>query len=703
MVTQAPVELTTLIDDLPGIASGQCDAVRQLGIRCLADLLLHLPSRYERSRQHASIADLDAIVTEALDSPDLATVIGEIVSVKPAFGRRGKVEAVMEDDSGRLQLVFFNQSWIRNRLKPGRRILVSGRPGRFSGKLQLVNPRIENATDESPVEGSDQLIAVYPANESINSSKVRSIIQSNLDVGVSLLADHLPEGYREERHLLSLADAYRLIHQPKDSEDVTKARHRLAFDELLLLQLGVMMKRHHRHETLNAPALTLDEERHQRILARFPFSLTGAQSRVVREIGQDLESTVPMNRLLQGDVGSGKTAVALYAMLLAIADGQQAILMAPTEILAEQHAIAIRDMLRNSQVVIEVLTASCSSTERRRIETGLATGRINLAIGTHALLNENIQFHDLAVVVIDEQHRFGVQQRARLRSRRDEADQVPHQLVMTATPIPRTLSLTVFGDLDVSIIDERPPGRSPVITRFVRGDESDRVYDHLRDRLSQGQQGFVVVPVIDSSDHGLKDVHSHCDRLLNGPLSGFRLDMMHGRLDALTRDQIMKRFRDGEIDVLVATTVIEVGIDVPNATTIIIEQADRFGLAQLHQLRGRVGRGDHQGLCVLVADPATEDGKCRLEAISETDDGFRIAEKDLEIRGPGELFGARQSGLAPFRVARLPEDLQLLLLARKDAAQWISLDPWLTEPVHKLLRRRLLKAHGDALGLGDVG
>lgn len=702
-MSTTPLELTTLVDDLPGIGAGQGDAFRQLGLRCLADLILHLPARYERSQQHACIADLDAIIGDNTETPDLAAVVGEIASVRPGFGRRGKVEAMIEDDSGQLQLVFFNQPWVSKRLKPGRLIRVSGRPGRFSGRLQLVNPRFEPATETSIPETPDQLLPVYPASESLPSSKIRQAIEMSLDEAVKLLADHLPESYRTQRDLLPLRDAYRLMHKPSNAADVKQARYRLAFDELLLLQLGVMMKRHHRRDTLTAPALALDEERHRRILARFPFSLTMAQQRVISEIGHDLTRSIPMNRLLQGDVGSGKTVVALYAMLQAIADGRQAALMAPTEILAEQHHSAIRDMLESSRVRIEVLTASCSTAHRRAVETGLSTGEVDMVIGTHALLSESVQFADLAVVVIDEQHRFGVQQRALLRSRRDDESQVPHQLVMTATPIPRTLSLTIFGDLEVSVIDERPPGRSPVITRFVRGADSKRVYQHLRDRIDEGQQGFVVVPVIDASDHGLTDVHTHRDRLLADALEGCRVEVMHGRLDAQARDDVMNRFRRREIDVLVATTVIEVGIDIPNATTIIIEQADRFGLAQLHQLRGRVGRGDYQGLCVLVADPVTEDGLARLEAITETDDGFRIAEKDLELRGPGELFGARQSGLAPFRVARLPDDLQWLLVARQDAAAWIEQDPWLTEPVHTLLRKRLLKAHGSALGLGDVG
>ena len=702
-MANTPQQLMTHVDDLPGVPAGKGDDFRQLGLRCLADLLLHLPSRYERSQQHACIADLDALVGEHPESPDQASVVGEIASVKPGFGRRGKVEAILEDDSGQLKMVFFNQPWVQKRLSPGRRIKVSGRPGRFSGQLQLVNPRLEQAPEEAVDAEPERLLPVYAASEALPSSAIRSAIEANLEHGTSLLEDHLPTSYREQRDLLALDEAYRLIHHPGDAADVSRARHRLAFDELLLLQLGVMMKRHHRKQTLQAPPLPLDDERHQRILSRFPFSLTNAQARVVHEIGQDLTRTTPMNRLLQGDVGSGKTVVALYAMLLAIADGRQAALMAPTEILAEQHHSAMRDMLEASRVNLEVLTASCSTKRRRSIEAALAMGKIDLVIGTHALLNESIQFKDLAVVVIDEQHRFGVQQRALLRSRRDEQYQAPHQLVMTATPIPRTLSLTVFGDLDVSTIDERPPGRSPVITRFIPRNDSTRVYEHLCDRVSQGQQGFVVVPVIEASDHGLTDVHSHRDQLQAGPLKNCRVDVMHGRLEASQRDEIMERFRNREIDVLIATTVIEVGIDIPNATMIVIEHADRFGMAQLHQLRGRVGRGDYQGLCVLVADPVTEDGTERLEAIATTEDGFRVAEKDLELRGPGELFGARQSGLAPFRVARLPEDLQMLLTARKDAAAWIESDHWLTNPEHALLKRRLLKAHGDALGLGDVG
>ncbi|MCH2133236.1 MAG: ATP-dependent DNA helicase RecG [Phycisphaerales bacterium] len=702
-MSTTPSQLTTLVEDLPGIGPGAGDAFRQLGIRCLADLLLHLPNRYERSQQHACIAELDALVGDESDGPDVAAVVGEIASVRPGFGRRSKVEAVLEDDTGQLRLVFFNQPWVRHRLQPGRRLRVSGRPGRFSGQLQLVNPRFEPAPETPVAAVAAQLLPIYPASEALPSATIREAMAANLDEAVALLEDHLPEDYRQQRELITLGEAYRLIHRPTTPEDVPRARRRLAFDELLLLQLGVMMKRHHRHATLVAPALPRDPERHRRILARFPFSLTAAQQRVVDEIGHDLESTTPMNRLLQGDVGSGKTVVALYAMLLSIAEGRQAALMAPTEILAEQHHSAIRDMLAESRVRIEVLTASCSTAHRRSLENGLASGEIDMVIGTHALLGESIQFKDLAVVVIDEQHRFGVQQRALLRSRRDEEHQVPHQLVMTATPIPRTLSLTIFGDLDVSVIDERPPGRSPVITRAVGKAESARVYHHLAERVQQGQQGYVVVPMIEASDHGLTDVHTHRDHLLAGPLKDCRVEVMHGRLDAAARDDVMDRFRRREIDVLVATTVIEVGIDVPNATMIIIEQADRFGLAQLHQLRGRVGRGDYQGLCVLVADPVTEDGAARLDAIAETNDGFRVAERDLELRGPGELFGARQSGLAPFRVARLPDDLQWLLVARQDAAAWIEQDPRLSQPTHALLRKRLLKAHGEALGLGDVG
>ena len=406
---------------------------------------------------------------------------------------------------------------------------------------------------------------------------------------------------------------------------------------------------------------------------------------------------------MQGDVGAGKTVIALYAMLMAVASGHQAALMAPTEILAEQHARSVDAFLEGSEVRTALLTGAMAPAERADALERIASGEIDLVVGTHALLTESVRFASLAVAVIDEQHRFGVHQRALLRERSGAHGGEPHTIVMTATPIPRTLSLTVFGDLDVSTLRGAPPGRTPVRTRVLPGARADEAYAFVRTRVDAGEQAFVVVPAVDAETGGtLKDVRSTVLRLEAGPLEGRRVAGLHGRLKRETRERLMERFRLGLIDVLVATTVIEVGVDVPNATLMVIEHADRFGLAQLHQLRGRVGRGSKSSVCVLIADPATEDAGRRIDAVASTSDGFALAEKDLEIRGPGEFFGSRQSGAAPFRLAEFPRDTELLMMARRDAAARLGRSPGLGEESERLLRSRLFKTHGESLGLVDV-
>ncbi|MCH8316408.1 MAG: ATP-dependent DNA helicase RecG, partial [Planctomycetes bacterium] len=568
---------------------------------------------------------------------------------------------------------------------------------------EMVNPRWEYAnSDKSHSPRGEQFRPIYPASEDLSSHVIEQAVLEVLDPTLAQLEDHLHEEYRKQRVLPTLAEAYRMVHRPQDEDESAHGRRRLAFDELLIMQLAVFIKRRHRRESLIAPALKHNDAIDAHITARFPFTLTKSQQNVISEIASDLAQTVPMNRLLQGDVGSGKTVVALYAMLMAVASKHQAAMMAPTELLAEQHFASISEMLSGARVSIELLTGSLTVAEKKSVLARLVSGEIDILIGTHALLTETVRFHSLAVAVIDEQHRFGVHQRAMLRVKSDEATSAPHTLVMTATPIPRTLSLTLFGDLDVSTIRGLPPGRKPVITKYVSQSQADDVYAYVAKRLAQGEQAYVVVPVVDESDRGLKDVHSHLENLEKGHFRGRRLASLHGRVDRDQREQTMKRFRAGEIDALVATTVIEVGVDVPNASVMLIEHADRFGLAQLHQLRGRIGRGSRSSLCVLLADPVTDDAKARLEVIATTDDGFEIAEKDLEIRGPGELFGAKQSGLAPFRVAQLPRDLDLLRMARRDARSWIEENPTLAGERDALLRTRVLKAHGKMLGLGDV-
>ncbi|HED53253.1 MAG TPA: ATP-dependent DNA helicase RecG, partial [Phycisphaerales bacterium] len=454
-----------------------------------------------------------------------------------------------------------------------------------------------------------------------------------------------------------------------------------------------------------APALRASPAVKDKILRSLPHTLTSAQTRVVDELTQDLTRDIPTNRMIQGDVGSGKTMVALFAMLLAVESGHQAAMMAPTEILAEQHFSSIREMLGDSEVRIRLLTGSITGSERSAILSQLERGEIDILIGTHALLTEHVRFQSLAVAVIDEQHRFGVEQRAMLRSKGEDGEgTTPHVVVMTATPIPRTLSLTLFGDLDVSVIDELPPGRQPIVTTISPPEDRGAVYEMMRRHVERGEQAYVVVPAIESEAGVLVGVRDVARELESTLLSGLRIAAVHGQLKQKTRDHIMERFRRGLIDVLVATTVIEVGVDVPNATVMVIEQADRFGLAQLHQLRGRVGRGEGASRCVLIAEGAsTPESQQRLRVMAESSDGFFIAEKDFEIRGPGEIFGSRQSGMPPFRVADLSRDTDLLNMARRDAQEWIRLSSGLNRPDERVLRRRVLKAHGPWLGIGDVG
>lgn len=708
--------LTTPVNALYGVGEKRAAALRSLGIRCLADLILHLPLRYEVELPERAIAETDRRIPIEHGAKANTSVRGEVLVTRVVPGRRSRFEAQLSDGTGTVRLTWFNAAWLSRRIHPGMRLVVTGKAKRYGDQLQITNPqwRIAGSDEPTTVSGdtsadiprSDdtaddgRLRAIYPANELITSRQIEKVVRDNLAAALRGLEDHLPESYRRDRALPALADCYRMMHQPADEEEVSQAQRRLAFDELLLLQLAVMMKRRQRREQLRAMALPWSEAVDRHIRARLPFSLTASQDVVVREIAGDLAQPTPMNRLLQGDVGAGKTAVALYAMLQAVAARHQAALMAPTELLAEQHFQSVSAMLEGSKVSLALLTGSLPAKVREARMASIAAGEIDLVIGTHALLTETVKFKSLTLAVIDEQHRFGVHQRSALRDK--SSDLVPHVLVMTATPIPRTLSLTVFGDLDVSIIHGLPPGRSPIVTRHVSERQRNEVYDWVAKKLAGGEQAYIVVPVIDETESGLRSVEETIDWLVQGPLQGRRLAAMHGRLSRDERESIMQSFRAGEIDALVATTVIEVGVDVPNATLMVIEHAERFGLAQLHQLRGRVGRGAKKSFCVLIADPSTEDGIARIDAIVESTDGFVIAERDLEIRGPGDVFGTRQSGLAPFRVAELPRDVKLLDLARRDASAWIERDPELGEADVALLRKRLLKAHGELLGLGDV-
>lgn len=704
MSTPPPLTLATRIADLPAVGRQRAARFAALGLTSVIDLLNHVPFRYERRFAGRPIIEIMEDACRERERRIVASVRGEVTLARWVPGRRPRLEARIEDASGSMSAVWWNAPWIRDRVRPGIELTLNGRIESRGGVVRFVNPQVMIGAEEAgPGPKADDLVPVYRASELLPSARIADVIDGVLDDACALVVDHLPDAVRAARALLPLAEAYRQVHRPGSADRAEDARRRLAYDELLLLQLAVMMKRHRRRSTAGARSLPWSTAIEARIRARLPFPLTPGQSAAVEEIGRDLAGAVPMNRLLQGDVGSGKTAVALCAMLQAVAAGHQAALMAPTEILAEQHHAGITDLLRESRVRTVLLTSQARAAERRETLRAIRSGEADIVIGTHALLGGQVEFRSLALVVVDEQHRFGVAQRLALRERPGEICIHPHMLVMTATPIPRTLALTVFGDLEVSTIPDRPPGRQPVTTRLVPERRIDEVWTFLARRLSRGEQAFVVLPAIDEREGGVAAVSARLRVLSEGPLAGARLAPMHSRVPCSERESTMSAFRAGGIDVLVATTIIEVGIDIPRATVIVVEHADRFGLAQLHQLRGRVGRGDQPGVCLLIADPTTPDATARLDALVKTDDGFRIAEADLQIRGPGELFGARQSGLPPFRVADFSRDLPLLSVARRDAEAWIAQDPTLSFPQHTAARMRMLDAYGSAFGLGDVG
>lgn len=682
------------MDALPGLSAARLELLGRLELHTVGDLLFHFPRAYE------DLNDVRPIVNLAEGS--LQTVRGEVVEIEGRSLNDGRsvVSVVLCDDGVTcLEGVWFNQAFAAKRFRFGQWLSFSGKPKWYRGHWQMSNPRVQI------LEGDDQgqtpgIVPVYPLTEDLRTEHLRPILANALGRYASSVADALPASLRHKHNWPAFEPALRAIHFPTSVAEAMRGQRRFVYEEFLLLQLALAVRRRELRVEGRAPRLAVTSAIDERIRRLFPFRLTDDQDRAVSEICRDLAVDKPMQRLLQADVGAGKTAVAVYALLVAVANKHQAALMAPTEVLARQHALTLDRYLAHSRVRRLLLTGALTTAERRDALAALASGEIDLVVGTQALVQEGVNFARLGLVVIDEQHKFGVQQRARVR--RLGVD--PHYLVMTATPIPRTVALTVFGDLDVSLIRQLPPGRQPVVTRWEPAGQRERIYARLREGLKQGRQGYLVCPLVEESAAlDVKAATQTYAELQEGPLRDFRIGLLHGRQDDETKASVMERFRKHELDLLVCTSVIEVGIDVANATLLVIEHAERFGLAQLHQLRGRVSRGSVAGQCYLFANPPSDESRQRLRAFVRSTDGFALAEEDMKLRGVGELFGARQHGLGELRFGDLLRDADLLSQARADAFALVADDPRLRKPEHALLRAAVLERYGKTLDLAAIG
>ncbi|MEB2286466.1 MAG: ATP-dependent DNA helicase RecG [Myxococcales bacterium] len=697
--------LETPVQFVKGVGPKRAEQLATLGLTTVDDLLFHLPFRYEDRRDVRTIS--------MLRPGEQATVEAEIGDVRERFaGRRRILEASAVDASGSLTLLWYNQlGYFRSRFRAGQRVLLHGKVEAAKGMarmlgLRIVHPEVELLEGQEDAD-TGRIVPIYTKPAGIPIGAMRRLVHAAVDQYAGRVPSALPAAVAERRGVMDLASALRAVHQPPPEADVralnagTSPAHRaIVYDELFYLQLGLALRK---HDVVAEPgiAFPVPAARARALVQALPFPFTGAQRRVIAEIERDMAAPHPMHRLVQGDVGSGKTVVALYAAAVAVDAGYQVAMMAPTELLAEQHCATLRRFGHPIGLKVTLLTGGVQGKLRARTERAIARGDIDLVVGTHALIQEGVAFKKLGLGIIDEQHRFGVLQRQTLKRHGTN----PDILLMTATPIPRTLALTLYGDLDVSALDELPPGRRPVVTRVFNQRQRQRVLEIVAGELDQGRQAYLVYPLVSESEKiDLLDATRMARELAAGPLAKYRVGLMHGQMRGDEKDAVMRRFRDGEYQVLVCTTVVEVGIDVPNATVMVIEHAEHFGLAQLHQLRGRVGRGDQRSLCFLLASYAQGDvARARLRVMEETNDGFRIAEKDLEIRGPGEFLGTRQSGLPDFRAANLVRDGILLREAQEDAAAWLAADPGLAAPASRAVRAVLETRWAGRLELARIG
>ena len=677
------MDLRESVTSLKGVGPKKAEALKKLGISTMEDLVFFLPRSYEDRRNRVDISDA------AEDQNSVVT--GEVklvVNDRYRGGRKQMLRLLVEDGTGSMEVVFFNAKYLQHSFRTGRKYTFFGKVTRNFGKMQMIHPEFSDADGME-----DGILPVYPLTKGISQREMRTW-QKSLKKIYAMAEDILSSEAVERNRLCSLSYALENVHFPQEKQKLLEAKYRLIFDELLILQTGLFMARQNVTDGRNGIAFSPEADT-GRYIESLPYPLTGAQQRCVEEIEHDLESSTAMNRLVQGDVGCGKTAVAEIAMYKAVKSGYQAVLMAPTEILAAQHFDGISRAFEAHGIRTAFLTGSLKAAQKREVLEQIATGEAQVIIGTHAVIQPDVDFSRLGLVITDEQHRFGVRQRVKLR----EKGENPNVLVMTATPIPRTLSVILYGDLDVSIIDELPPGRQQTVTRCLKSEKRGECYDFVEQQLKQGRQAYVVTPLIEESETLDAKSAEQVAAELKKRFRGYSVELIHGAMSQDEKDRIMESFSRGETDVLVATVVIEVGINVPNATVIVIENSERFGLAQLHQLRGRVGRGSHRSYCFLILDGGSEIAEKRGQIMEASSDGFFIAEEDLKLRGPGEIFGTRQHGLPDLAITDLSKHMKILEQAKEEAKAMLADDPALDAPEHSALRRRITKLFGEDLTL----